>query len=380
MTVHLSSSGGGGRGTREAGRGFAGGGGAEPQHRILVIRLSSLGDVLLTMPAVQAIKSAAPATAVTWLVEGSPSELLAHQAFVDRVIEFPRRTIAGSLLRGRLDAAFAALAAFLSSLRRDAYDTVVDFHGIIKSALLARTSRSGRRIGFDRRPAKEGSWLFYNEKTALPDPRMHKADRNMLLASRLGSRGMPEMDLKTPPAAASYIDAFLAGRKAASPIFAVNPFCSKGSEFKRWDISRYAELIRRVGDATGATMMVVWGPGEEEEARRLAAIGGSHAVLACATTVSQLLALLKRTDLYIGGDTGVMHLAALARVPVVAIFGPTDHLVNGPYGNGHTVVRKDLPCSPCREKTCKSRECLRSITVDEVHGAVLTAWAAAGGR
>jgi lipopolysaccharide heptosyltransferase I len=341
-----------------------------------VIRLSSLGDVLLTMPAVQAIKAAAPATAVTWLVEGSPSELLAHQDFVDRVIEFPRRRIAGSLRRGRLDAALATLAAFRSSLRRDAYDTVVDFHGIIKSALLAWTARAAQRIGFDRRPAKEGSWLFYNGKIAPPDPRMHKADRNMLLASRLGSRGLPEIDLKTPPAAASYIDAFLANRKTASPIFAVNPFCSRGSEFKRWDLARYAELIRRVGDATGATMMVVWGPGEEEEARRLAAVAGSHAVLACATTVSQLLALLKRTDLYIGGDTGVMHLAAFARVPVVAIFGPTDHLVNGPYGNGHTMVRKELPCSPCRDKTCKSRECLRSITVDEVHRAVLAAWAA----
>jgi len=345
-----------------------------------VIRLSSLGDVLLTMPAVQAIKVAAPGTAITWLVEGAPVDLLAHQPFVDRVIEFPRRKIATSLRQGRLGAALATLAAFRSRLRGDAYDTVVDFHGIIKSALLAWTSRSTQRIGFDRKLAKEGSWLFYHGKTAPPDPRMHKADRNMLLASRLGSRGMPQIDLKTPPAAASYIDAFLARPKTISPIFAVNPFCSKGSEFKRWDLSRYAELIRRVGDTTGATMMVVWGPGEEEEARRLAASGGSHAVLACATTVSQLLALLRRTDLYIGGDTGVMHLAALARVPVVAIFGPTDHLVNGPYGSGHTVVRKDLPCSPCRDKTCKSRECLRSITVDEVRDAVLAAWAAAGGR
>ena len=341
-----------------------------------MIRLSSLGDVLLTMPAVQAIKAAAPARAVTWLVEGSPSELLAHQAFVDRVIEFPRRKISGSLQTGRLDLALATLTAFRSSLRLDAYDTVVDFHGIIKSALLAWSSRSTQRIGFDRRLAKEGSWLFYNESITVPHSRMHKADRNMLLASRLGAAGPPEIDLKTPPAAASYIDAFLAGSKAVSPIFAVNPFCSRGSEFKRWDLARYGELIRRVGKTTGATMMVLWGPGEESEARRLAAIGGSRAVLACATTVSQLLALLKKTDLYIGGDTGVMHLAAMARVPVVAIFGPTAHLVNGPYGNGHTMVRKDLPCSPCRDKTCKSRECLRSITVDEVERAVLTAWSA----
>ncbi len=212
-----------------------------------MIRLSSLGDVLLTMPAVQAIRAAAPATAVTWLVEGSVSELLAHQPFVDRVIEFPRRKIAGSLRAGRLDAALATLAAFRSSLRREAYDAVVDFHGIIKSALLAWSSRSSRRIGFDRSLAKEGSWLFYDEKTAAPDSRMHKADRNMLLASRLGGLGPPEIDLKVPPAAAAYIDAFLAGSKAASPIFAVNPFCSRGSEFKRWDLAP----LRRAYQARG---------------------------------------------------------------------------------------------------------------------------------
>ncbi len=348
---------------------------------ILVIRLSSLGDVLLTMPAVQAIKAAMPAASITWLVEGSPSELLAAQPFVDRVIEFPRGRIGKSLGAGRIPSALAALAAFRSTLRQDAYDIVVDFHGIIKSALLAFGARAKERIGFDKKPAKEGSWLFYDRKTAPSDRRMHKVDRNMLLASRLGvAMRPPDLNLAVPPQSGAYIDAFLKNVKTAAPIFAVNPFCSRGSEFKRWDLSRYAELIKRVSSDTGATMMILWGPGEEEEARRLAALADGRAVLACPTTVSQLLALLRKTDLYIGGDTGVMHLAALATVPVVAIFGPTDPLVNGPYGAGHTMVRKELPCSPCRDKTCKSRECLRSISVADVHAAVTAAWSAAGGN
>ena len=203
--------------------------------------------------------------------------------------------------------------------------------------------------------------------------------RNMLLASRLGAGALlPEVDLKAPPEAVAYIDAFFAEKGISGPVFAVNPFCSKGSAFKRWDMERYAGLIKRVGDTTGAGMMVLWGPGEEEEAAGLVRDAGGRAVLACPTTVAQLLALLKRTDLYVGGDTGVMHLAAFARVPIVAIFGPTDHLVNGPVGAGHTIVRKDLPCSPCRDKTCKDRVCLGSITVDEVSAAVLDAWAGTG--
>ena len=140
-------------------------------------------------------------------------------------------------------------------------------------------------------------------------------------------------------------------------------------------MARYGAVMRRISEETGAAVMVLWGPGEEEEARQLREMGGDRAVLACPTTVSQLLSLLKRTDLYIGGDTGVMHLAALAGVPVVAIFGPTDHLVNGPFGDGHTIVRKALPCSPCRDKSCKSLECLREISVDDVCRAITAAWA-----
>ena len=320
-------------------------------RNILVIRLSSLGDVLLTMPAVQAIKAACPASAVSWLVEGPPSELLACQDFVDKVIEFPRGTISKDLRSGRFFSAAAALSAFRSALRRQAYDMVVDFHGIVKSALLALTARTRKRLGFDRTFAKEGSWLVYNEKTEGADRRLHKAARNMLLATRLGAAGLPEIDLKAPPVADAYIDAFFAKEGITGPVIAVNPFCSKGSAFKRWEMDKYAGLIRRVGDATGATMMVLWGPGEEEEAAGLVRDAGGRAMLACPTTVAQVLALLKRTDLYVGGDTGVMHLAAFARVPIVAIFGPTDHLVNGPVGKGHTIVRKDIPCSPCRDKS-----------------------------
>ena len=347
-------------------------------RNILVIRLSSLGDVLLTMPAVQAIKTACPASAVSWLVEGPSSELLACQEFIDRVIEFPRGAITGNLRNGRFFSAVAALSAFRSALRRQAYDLVVDFHGIVKSALLAWAARAQRRLGFDGSVAKEGSWLAYDERQQASDRRLHKSVRNMLLASRLGAGALPEVDLKTPPEAAAYMDAFFAQKAISGPVIAVNPFCSKGSAFKRWDMDRYADLVRCVGNATGATMMVLWGPGEEEEAAGLVRGAGGRAMLACPTTVAQLLALLKRTDLYVGGDTGVMHLAAFARVPIVAIFGPTDHLVNGPVGTGHTIVRKDLPCSPCRDKTCKDRICLRSITVDEVSAAVVGAWSRIG--
>lgn len=340
---------------------------------ILVIRLSSLGDVLLTMPAVQAVKRAIPGASVSWLVEGSAAGLLRHQPFVDRVIEFPRSKVEGDLRRGRIISAGRAMGAFLRDLRHGRFDLVMDFHGILKSALLTRSARAVKRIGFDRTLAKELSWLAYDEKTGNNGRRLHKVRRNMLLASSLGAGEAPELSVETSRESDQYADRFLASAGVTGPLFAVNPFCSKGSSFKRWELDRYGAVMRRISEETGVRMMVLWGPGEEGEARRLSRMGGDHAFLACQTTVSQLFSLLKRTDLYIGGDTGVMHLAAFAGVPVVAIFGPTDHLVNGPYGDGHTIIRKALPCSPCRDKGCTSLECLRGISVDDVCEAVIGA-------
>ncbi len=347
-------------------------------RNILVIRLSSLGDVLLTIPAVKAIKLALPGSTVSWLVEGAVAPLLAAQNFIDRVIEFPRGRLQKSMKNGQFVSAGRTLFPFIKGLREKDYDLIVDFHGIVKSAVLSKISKTGRRIGFGRSVAKEGSWLVYDETMEAHEKRMHKVNRNMLLASRLGATDVPNVELAVPGDADAYIDEFLRTEGVKSPIIAVNPFCSKGSEFKRWDLVNYGEVMRRTGEATGATMLILWGPGEKDEARRLKEIGGARAVLACPTTVPQLLALLRRLDLYIGGDTGVMHLAALARVPVVAVFGPTDHLVNGPFGSGHTIIRKDLPCSPCRDKSCAERICLSSISTDEVFDRVMTAWKGMG--
>jgi heptosyltransferase I len=322
---------------------------------------------------VQAIKKRFPSATISWLVEGSVAGLLAHQDFVDHVIEFPRAKLERSLKSGRLLQAARTFSAFRRRLREEEYDTVLDLHGIMKSAVLAKMARAGRRIGFDATFAKEASRMVYDEKIGGGDRRMHKVERSRLGASFLGADTFPKPNLRTSAEADRYVDDHLKRSGIASPLFVVNPFCSKGSEFKRWELAKYGELIRRLGEETEATMMIVWGPGEEMEARRLQEMGGDHAVLSSPTTVSQLLSLMKRTDLYVGGDTGVMHLAALAGVPVVAIFGPTDHLVNGPYGQGHTIVRKEQPCGPCRDKDCESRECIRSISVDDVYAASLAA-------
>ena len=334
---------------------------------ILVIRLSSLGDVLMSMPAVKALKEKSPQTHVSWLVEGSVSELLSCQDFIDEVILFPRSQIVRSLKEGRLAVAASVTGQFLHSLRARRYDIIADYHGIIKSVILGLCAGGGKRVGFGKTFAKEMSHLFYNETVEGNDKRIHKVERNMLISRSIGSNGsFPSLSLKVPAAAEAYIAAFFQETGLTSPVFAVNPFSSRGTSYKRWDLRNYAELINKIRVRVGARVIILWGPGEREEAEHLRQQTGEGVLLACPTTVTQLLALLKRMDMYIGGDTGVMHLAALSGRPVVAIFGPTDHRINAPYGSGHIVLRKDVECSPCKERDCGDRKCLTSISVDEV--------------
>ena len=325
----------------------------------------------MCMPAVKAIRDRFPDAGITWLVEGPVGELLAFQTFIDKVMQFPRGRLQNGLKAGDLPGAAREIKGFLARLRKDRYDCIVDFHGIIKSAIISACARGGRKVGFDAMHAKEQSHLFYGERVRGTDRRMHKVEKNMLVARYLGAGdAVPEVLLEVPDDIKRYVDNFFHHAGIQPPVFAVNPFSSKGTDFKRWPIERYAQLIGRVRGRMGASTLILWGPGEKKEAERLQAMAGEGAFLACPTNIPQLYAMLEKVDMYIGGDTGVMHLAAAAKIPVVAIFGPTDVKINAPYGLNNVIVRKEISCSPCKKKDCRERTCIESISVEDVFEAV----------
>lgn len=341
-------------------------------HNILIIRLSSLGDVLMTIPAVLAIRNTFREAHISWLVEGSVGQLLSHQSFIDDVIEFPRHNIVKSFKKSDPIRGIREIKTFIKRLREINYDIVADFHGIIKSAIFSMLARGGRRLGFGKMYAKEKSHLFYGETVTANNERIHKVERNMLIARYLGADGdVPQVSLTVPAHFDAYIDDFFSNAGLTGPVFAVNPFSSSSGIYKRWGAKQYGEIIKNIYDKIGAQVIILWGPGEEKEAEHLRKMGGNKAVLSCPTNVPQLFSLLKRIDMYIGGDTGVMHLAAFVGCPMVAIFGPTDVNINAPYSKNCTIVRKDLLCSPCKNKKCKNKKCLTDITVEEVFEAIL---------
>ena len=198
----------------------------------------------------------------------------------------------------------------------------------------------------------------------------------MLLATRLGAAGLPEIDLKAPPAADAYIDAFFAKEGITGPVIAVNPFCSKGSAFKRWEMDKYAGLIRRVGDATGATMMVLWGPGEEEEAAGLVRDAGGRAMLACPTTVAQAPRPFEAHGPLRGwryGRDAPGCICPRAHRRHIRADGPPRKRTcrQRPYDSAEGSAMQSVQ----GQGAAKDRVCLRSITVEEVSDAVLEAHA-----
>ena len=321
---------------------------------------------MMTIPAVKAIRDRFPRTHLSWLVEGSVGEFLKDQSFVDEVIIFQRNGFTKALKKGNIAEAINIFASCPRRLRERDYDVILDFHCIAKSVLLSMFVNARKKIGFGRMFAKEKSHFFYDTTINGTDKFMHKVERNILIARHLGYDGpIPSPSLNISGTAETFIDNFLQETGEINPI-AVNPFSSRGTDFKRWPLERYGELVLKTFRTSGKRSIILWGPGEKKEAERLKQMCGEGAFLACPTNIPQLFALLKRSSVYVGGDTGVMHLAAAAGTQVISLFGPTDNRINAPFGDRNITLKRDISCSPCKNKSCHDRKCMNYITVDLV--------------
>lgn len=263
--------------------------------KLLVIRLSSLGDVIHTIPAVVALRERYD---IGWVVEAPYGELVEIVAGV--------RAIPVSLKAWSLPNVFAAGRAVRG------YHAAIDFQGLLKSALLARASGARERIGFASEFIREKPASWFMNRHVRIDPDRHVVEWNLQLAGV----EMPAVDF-APFAAA---EAGVQGAVVLLP--------GAGRREKQWPVDRFRELARGAGDRAVA----VWGPGEEELAR------ATGARTAPRTNLRQLAGLLRDASVVVGGDTGPLHLAAALGTPVVGLYGPTNPARNGPYGQLQNVV------------------------------------------
>ncbi len=335
---------------------------------VLIIRLSAIGDVLRTLPAVNAWRKHCPETRFTWLVEPAAASVLEGHLALDRILIFERGFFSGFLRSPkRLGSALSSLFTLLGELRSGNFDLVVDFHGIFKSGFFAMLSGVPDRAGFARSDAKEGSHLFYNRHFSPESPELNRVERAFGLVAFLGVPVAGPASYQLPVTAVHHQRAqvSLAGLEKLAgdgPVIALHPGSSKKTAYKRWHQNGYVGLINALVEKIEARVILTWGPGERETVELIA--GHLRVPVDVAKKTSSLLdlgAIFSACDLYIGGDTGPMHLAVAMGTPVVAIFGPTHPRVNAPYGAPYRIVRHPLSCSPCRKRSCKNRLCLEAI-------------------
>jgi ADP-heptose:LPS heptosyltransferase len=258
---------------------------------------------------------------------------------------------------------------FVKDLRMRKFDVVLDFHGILKSGVLSFLSGSPKRIGYDRMSTKEGNFLFSNVKVRLPSERISRFQRNLLLLKGVGVEVKePKYSLHIPPADRAYVASFF---KASSgsfrrPLVAIHPGTSAKALFKRWMPERYAQLADRLVRDLKASVLFTWGDGELEGVEGIRKEMKEPSLLGPKTvSLTQLGEVYRHCDLYVGGDTGPMHIASLMGIPAVVIYGPTNPIENEPFGN-HVKVRKEVGCNPCHEYSCRELLCIKAISADEV--------------
>ncbi len=311
----------------------------QPSDRLLVIRLGAVGDVIRTLPAVRWIRGAFPDVPIAWVVEDLSRDLLIGHPDIDEVIRFPRRELREVLVHP-LRAA-RALAALLRHLRSGRFTIAADFQGSVKSGLLALLSGARRRVGFAPGHSREASWMFTNEWVRLPKTRMNRVTRNLQFAAALGGDG-DEVTILLPERAEEQAEADrIIGelRNGGRPVVVLSAGTSHRQRHKRWPPGHYARLAALMERTLGVIPAIAWGPGEEEMARAIVLEAGHGARLLPPMGLRLLASVLRRADLFVGADTGPMHLAWAVGCPVIALFGPTDPALNAPLGRRAVTLR-----------------------------------------
>jgi len=343
--------------------------GATAPERILIIKPSSLGDIVHALPVLAGLRRAYPDAHIAWLAASAFAPLLDGNPLLDEVIPFDRRRYGKMWRSPRATVAFWRLVALL---RRSRFDLVLDLQGLLRSGLLAFLSGAPQRIG--AAGAREGARLLYTRLYRPPDSARHAVDKLLFVLAELG---LPIEQTEFPLAVTEHERgeaAALLAEVVGTPIerySALLPGARWAS--KRWPAERWGGLVDRMA-AGGLPPVVLLGAADEQQrAQRVVAASCAPLInLVGRTNLRQLVALLDGADEVVCCDSGPMHIAAALGRRVTAVFGPTDPSRTGPYGEHVRVVSRELSCAPCLRRRCPlgHHDCLERLEVDAVYGSL----------
>ncbi|MGI8556223.1 MAG: lipopolysaccharide heptosyltransferase I [Pyrinomonadaceae bacterium] len=336
--------------------------------KILIVKLSSIGDIIHTLPALAAIKNALPEAEISWAVEKNAAELLRRNPLLSQLIELDTKNL--RLNQETIGKSLAAARQF-KELRASRFDVALDFQGLLKSATVAKISRAERRYGFSRRNLREPASRFLLTETIEVAPRVHVIVKNLTLAAKALKIPIPTENFDFPVFTDENHrqEAEKIILQAGANFAILNP--AGGWVTKLWEAEKFGALADRLWEQTGLISIVTTAPNEKTLAAKVLKSSHSGKIIHAEPTLKGFYELAKHAAVYIGGDTGPTHLAVAAGAPVVGIFGPTEWWFNGSLNPKDICVeRTDIACRiNCNRRTCSKWICL-DIEVEAVLKAV----------
>lgn len=316
--------------------------------RILIVKLSSLGDLFHALPAVHMIRAAYTPCIIDWVTHSAYKPLVECFADVDSVIAYPRQHFLQNA------------HPFLRTLRTRQYDVILDLQGLLKSAMVSRLAKGSKRIG----PSfcREGSRLLYRTTATSADPNRHAVDQILDVVDCLK---IPRSDIRFP---VTFPDV---SKPASGPHVVMAPASRWPS--KNWPVEKFAEAARHLQAAHGANITLIGAPGEESFCATIAtALAGKCRNAGGKTTLPEMGSIIASADVLVANDSGPVHMAAALGIPTVVMYGPTNPTLIGPYGTGHHILQPPTPCDCGRQRVCRHPDtaCIKQITSERVIQAV----------
>ncbi len=340
--------------------------------KIIIIKLSAIGDVVHALPAVNIIKDKIPSAEVSWIVDKKASNVLEDHPSIDNLIVLPLSIWKENIKSNKVET-FNEIINFFQNIRSFKYHYAIDLQGLFKSGLVTFLSGARYRIGYN--DAREGSTLFYNKKFSPPPEGTPVVERYIqLIEKSLGIKSNKvEFNLSFSQFEKEKIDVLLIeyGIENNRRIVVINPITSWLS--KNWPLNLYSLLCDRLIDEYDCQVLLTGSAANTDEIDLIIEGMKNRAFNLCGRiNLRELAELYKRADVFVGGDTGPMHIASAVDCPVVTIMGPTNPVRNGPYGVKSIILQKEIDCINCWKRKCPldHHNCMKQITVNEVFNAI----------
>jgi len=330
--------------------------------KILIIKPSSLGDIVHSLALLSALKDCYPEAEIHWVVASQFKGILEENPLIKKLwlIDTGRwRALSGALR------AVSEVYKLSKGLKKEGFDIAIDLQGLLRSGIISYLSGAGVRVGLKGfKEAREGSWLFHTDRVFVGKGFVHAVDRYLKVAEFLGCK-VGEVR-------------FPIGEGSPYPVPKRYAVLVPGARWqsKRWPKRNFSELSRMLRDGLGLECLIVGTGSDIEMAQRISdASGGASISIAGKTSLKELIYVLRGAELVISTDSGPLHIADALGKRVFAIFGPTSPIRTGPYGKNSRVINSGLECSPCLKRKCKnpppcmvaiSPELLYNLIIDEI--------------